>query len=281
MKQNKIRGNKMKGLNAYQLKWIAMIGMALHHALYPWQDIMPLWLMIPMYAAGGFAFPILGYFVVEGYKHTADLKRYILRLFIFGTIAIPFYMLALGVFRFNIMFAIIVSLLCLALYDKLKSKVLFWLIFVLMSIPMLMFFDWVFFGPIVVMLYRLIKNETARRLVPGFVAGLLWLALSSFAMWGLIQVTPYLYTDGAMMTAEFARAQRDMIYAMMGNTNVVISSLFFPIACVAAAFLMKNYNGERGKKSKWLFYSFYPIHLAVIAILALLTGFADFSVFGF
>jgi len=271
----------MLKLNAYQLKWIAMIGMILHHALYPWQDIMPLWLLIPMYAVGGLAFPILGYFVVEGYKHTSNLKRYILRLFIFGMIAIPFYMLVLGLFRFNIMFTIIVSLLLLALYDRIKIKVLFWLIFVLVSIPMLMFFDWVFFGPIVVILYRLIKNETARRLVPGFVAALLWLGISLFSFWGLVQVTPYLYADGPMMTAEFAQAQRDMIYSMMGNTNVVTASLFFPIFCVLGAILIKNYNGERGKKSKWLFYVFYPLHLAIIAIIAIITGFANFGVFGF
>jgi hypothetical protein len=271
----------MLTFNAYQLKWIAIIGMMLHHALYPWQDVLPLWALIPMYAAGGFAFPIMGYFVVEGYRHTSDLKKYILRLFIFGAIAIPFYTLVLGLFRFNIMFAIIVSLLLLALYDKLKSKVLFWMIFVLVSIPMLLLFDWLFFGPLVVLLYRVIKNETARRLVPGFVAALLWLALSAFAMWGLVQVSPFLYADGPMMTAEFARAQRDMIYSMMGNTNVVISSLFFPLVCVAAAILIKHYNGEQGKQSKWLFYAFYPVHLAIIAIIALLTGFRDLAVFGF
>ncbi|MCL2195356.1 MAG: conjugal transfer protein TraX [Oscillospiraceae bacterium] len=270
--------------NAHQLKWIAMIGMFLHHALYPWQDVLPLGLLIPMYAAGGLAFPILGYFVVEGYRHTSNLKRYILRLGIFGAIAIPFYMLSLGLFRFNIMFSIIVSLLLLLIYDKLKHKaglkVVFWLIFVVVSIPMLMMFDWLFFAPLVVLLYHIIKSETARRIVPGVVAGVLWLGLSAFAMWGLSMVNPYLYTGNPMMSAEFAVQQRDMIYGMMGNTNVVIASLFFPVFCVIAALLIKNFNGERGKRAKWLFYSFYPIHLAVIAVVALITGFASFSVFG-
>ncbi|MCL2531783.1 MAG: conjugal transfer protein TraX [Oscillospiraceae bacterium] len=271
--------------NAHQLKWIAMIGMFLHHALYPWQDVLPLWLLIPMYAAGGLAFPILGYFIVEGYKHTSNLKRYILRLGLFGAIAIPFYMLSLGLFRFNIMFSIIVSLLLLLIYDKLKHravlKVVYALIFVLVSIPMILIFDWLFFGPLVVLLYHIIKQENARRLIPGIVAGLLWLALSAFSMWGLLQVGPYLYADGPMMTAEFAQAQRDMIYGMMGNTNVVISSLFFPVFCFIGAFLIKNFNGERGKRAKWLFYGFYPAHLAAIAIVALITGFTSFSVFGF
>ena len=271
----------MLKLNDFQLKWVAMIGMTLHHALYPWQDVLPLWLLIPMYAAGGLAFPILGYFVVEGYKHTSNLKRYMLRLAIFGAIAIPFYTLSLGIFRFNIMFSIIASLLCLALHERIKFKPAFWLLFVLIMIPMALFFDWLFFAPVVVMLYRLIKNETARRLVPGIVAGSLWFALSAFTMWGLMQVTPYLYSDGAYMTAEFAREQRDMIYSMMGNTNVVIASLFFPVFCVAGAILIKNYNGQRGKRMKWLFYAFYPLHLAIISILGLMTGFIDWTVFGF
>jgi len=266
----------MLKLNAYQLKWIAMIGMALHHALYPWQDVIPLWLLIPMYAVGGLAFPILGYFILEGYKHTSDLKRYIMRLAIFGAISIPFYMLTIGLFRFNIMFAIIMSLLSLAMYDKIKNKAIFWAIFVLMCIPMIMFFDWLFFGPVVVMLYRLIRNETARRMVPGFVAGLLWFILSAFAFWGLSLINPLLYTEYAV----YAMAQRDMIYSMMGNTNVVIASLFFPLFCVVGAILIKNYNGERGKRMKWFFYAFYPAHLAAIAIIGLITGFVNFSVLG-
>jgi len=186
-------------------------------------------------------------------------------------------MLVLGVFRFNIMFAIIMSLLLLTMYDKIKSKIIFWVIFVVLSIPMLMLFDWLFFGPLVVMLYRLIKNETAKRMVPGFVAGALWLMLSGFTFWGLSIINPLLYTEYAV----YVIPQRDMIYSLMGNTHVVISSLFFPVFCVIGAILIKNYNGQRGKKMKWLFYGFYPLHLAIIAIVALITGFVDLSVFGF
>lgn len=267
----------MLKLNAYQLKWIAILGMMIHHALYPWQDVMPLWLMIPMYAVGGFAFPIMGYFVVEGYYHTSNLRRYILRLLLVGLISIPFYMLVLGVFRFNIMFSIALSLLFLVMYDKIKIKAIFWAIFVVLAIPQIMFFDWVFFAPLVVMLYRLIRNENARRLVPGIVAGVLWLALSAFALLGLSMINPLLYTEYAVYVIE----QRDMIYSMMGNTNVVISSLFFPVFCIFAAILVRNFNGERGKNMKWLFYGFYPVHLAIIAIIALITGFTSFSIFGF
>jgi len=72
-----------KNLDAYKLKWIAIIGMVLSHMVYAWQDIMPLWLMIPLMATGGLTYPIMGYFVIEGYKHTSDVKKYLLRLFVF------------------------------------------------------------------------------------------------------------------------------------------------------------------------------------------------------
>jgi len=268
----------MLRLDAYKLKWIAIIGMALHHTVYPWQDIMPLWMMIPLYAVGGLTFPIMGYFVVEGYKYTSNLKGYILRLFVFGLISIPFYMLVMGLFRFNIMFVIIVSLLVLLMYDKIKTRAVFWVIFVLLWIPMFMFFDWLFFGPIVVLLYYTIKNEKARRLAPSFVAGALWLSLSLLSLWGLAQLRQLTELGGDIAIA--ASAQMDMLYNVFGNTNIIISSVFFIFGCVAGGFLVKNYNGERGKQMKWLFYAFYPIHLAVIGVVALAFGLVDINTLG-
>ena len=70
----------IKNLDAYKLKWIAIIAMALNHMVIAWWAAIPLWLAFPMYAVGGVTFPIMGYFVVEGYKHTSNFKKYILRL---------------------------------------------------------------------------------------------------------------------------------------------------------------------------------------------------------
>ena len=56
----------MLSLDAYKLKWIAIIGMVLNHIVIAWWDIVPVGLAVPMYAAGGLTFPILSYFVVEG-----------------------------------------------------------------------------------------------------------------------------------------------------------------------------------------------------------------------
>ena len=257
----------MLRLDSYKLKWIAIICMVLFHIIYPWQDTLPLNVMIPLSIAGGATFPIMAYFIVEGYKHTSSLKGYMKRLAIFGLISMPFHFIVFGMMRFNIMFTIIVSLFCLVLYDNIKSKPVFWALFILISNLTALFFDWFAFGPLIVLLYYIIKNETARRLVPGIVAGVLWFLTGAFTLWGLNGMYAMYEMGGAM--AVNARFGIDMIHSMIGNAYVVESSMYLIIGSFIGALLVYGYNGERGKRMKWLFYSFYPIHLAALCLLPL------------
>jgi len=256
----------MKDLNAYKLKWIAIIGMILNHMVVAWWEIIPLWLVFPMYAAGGLTFPIMGYFVVEGYKHTSNLKRYILRVLAFGLIAMPFHILALGIPLgggspalypwLNIMFSIALGLLVLVMYDKIKFRVLFWLIYVILIVPIsFLFFEWYFIGVTMVLLFYIIKNESVRRIVPPIFAGVCWLGLS---------LLPTMEIPYEILPEGFS--------PLIGNPEFATVMTTFIIGCVAAAVLLKNYNGERGKRMKWLFYILYPLHLAVLAAVALALG---------
>lgn len=256
-------------LDAYKLKWVAIIAMVLNHMVVTWWDIIPTWLAIPMYAAGGLTFPIMAYFVVEGYKHTSSLPRYIMRLFVVGLIALPFHFLALnlplsggfiGVYPLlNILFSIILSLVVLVLYDKIKFRVLFWLLYVVVIVPVsFIFFEWYFVGVTTVLLFYIIGNESARRIVPPIVAGVLWILMSLSA--GLMPV--------------------EGIDALVTDPGFIAIMPTFAIGCFAAAFLVKNFNGERGKRMKWLFYTFYPVHLAVLAGVAIALGLLDLSIFG-
>ena len=258
----------MKGLNAYQLKWIAIIGMVLSHMVYAWHEIMPLWLMIPLMASGGLTFPIMGYFVVEGYRHTSNLKQYFFRLFVFGLIATLFYPLVFRAVQFNIMFSIMLCLVMFLLYDKLNGRFWFWLIFPLFLVVAL-FFDWWLFGVIMLLLYYLIRNENIRRVVPALVGGGLF---ALFALWGLFQIRPLLAMPGG---AEIAV---EMLGAM-GSMDFMISSVCMIFGVLAAAYMLRHYNGERGKQAKWLFYVAYPLHLAVLGGIALALGLVDFSVY--
>jgi len=69
---------------------------------------------------------------------------------------------------------------------------------------------------------------------------------------------------------------------MMGMTiGLMVATPVFAIGCFLGAILIRNYNGERGKRAKWLFYVAYPTHLAIIAAIMVLTGVATFNLFGF
>jgi len=205
----------------------------------------------------------MAYFVIEGYKHTSNLKKYILRLLIFGLISIPFHMLTFRLIGLNIMFTIVMGILCVILYDKMKNRGLFWVLFVLIAllttvpIP----FDWSGIGVIVILLTHIIKDETKRRTVPAIVGGVFMLLAS---------------VSGALAFTLF-ELQTNM--AMADATLMWVSTSFI-IGCVAAAFLLKHFNGERGKRMKWLFYTFYPLHLAVLGGVALALGLVGLHTFG-
>ena len=264
--------------DAYTLKWIAIIGMVLNHMVFAWWEVLPRWLAFPLYAAGGVTFPIMAYFVVEGYKHTSNLKRYFLRLFIFGLISIPFHILVFrGGLGMNILFTIILSLFALIMYDKIKVRVIFWISFILLLVVSTLFLmDWYIIGPIVVLMYHIIKKEGTRRFLPGIVAGAFWFVFLGLALISLIHVE-------AMIEAGYdidIEAAASGMAVDFFNVEFFTVGLTFLIGCILGAFLVHGYNGERGKRMKWVFYAFYPIHLAVLAIVSLALGLIDFSLLG-
>jgi len=264
--------------NAYTLKWIAVIGMISNHIAIGLAPVLPLAPLLILYAAGGLTYVIMAYFVVEGYKHTSSLKKYIGRLFIFGLIAQAFHPIVLGVtdvlgtgFFLNIMFTIILSLFILLMYDKIKIRFLFWLLFVLACIAS-MFMDLFFVGILVPFLYYSIKKESRKRTLPGIVAGII------FASFGLLSaIMPLIY----LTTGEFSTEIHTMVDMTGMTVELMVVTPFFAIGCFLGSILIRNYNGERGKPAKWLFYVAYPLHLAIIAGIAVLAGVATFNLFGF
>ena len=257
----------MPRLDAYKLKWIAIIAMICNHMAITWWEIIPLWLAYPLYAVGGLTFPIMGYFVAEGYKYTSNLKKYVLRLLMFGVIALPLHIAALtipmgggnpAVYPFlNIMFTIALSLFSLYLYDKIKSRVIFWIVYITLIVPVSMLFEWWFIGTTVVLLSYIIQNESARRVVPSIFAGVLHflLAISTVAS---VNTIP----------EEFLGSFPGVIF----DPEFVSIMPFFLAGCLLAGFLLYNYNGKRGKSMKYLFYIIYPVHFAVLVGVALALG---------
>ena len=269
---------KILSFDAFTLKWIAVIGMIANHVAIGLASVLPLWLMFILYGAGGLTYVIMAYFVVEGYKYTRNLKKYIGRLLIFGLIAQAFHPTVLGVTNvmggpifLNILFTIILSLLVLLMYDKIKIRVLFWLLFIVACV-VAMFMDLFFVGVLVPLLYYTIKKESRRRTLSGVVSGLL------FGIMGLfVALLPIIY----FTTGEMAEEMKQQVYQSGMTAELMLVMPSFAIGCFLGAILIRNYNGERGKPAKWLFYIVYPTHLAIIALIAVLLGVTSFNLFGF
>ena len=255
------------GLNAYTLKMVAIIGMALQHTAIVLGEVIPIWLHFPLQFAGGFTFPIMAFFVAEGYKHTSNLKKYMGRILIFALIAQVPYMAAfetMFVFgiSFNIMFTIFIGLTMLVLYDKMKIRWLFWVIFVITCIITVLA-DWGIVGPVMILMYHTIKSDKAKKIATPIVAGsftLIFGIIVSIAMVVVMMVSndPLL---AELLDAEAAAVGMD-----------ALAGLLFPVGSFASIALLLNYNGQRGRSMKYLFYVFYPLHFVILSLLAFALG---------
>lgn len=227
------------GFNAFTLKMIAIIAMLIDHigAVFFPQAV---WMRV----IGKLTFPIMAFFIVQGYHHTRDVKRYVLRLLIAAAIsAVPFG-LAFGhwINAGNVMLTLALGLIALWVMDHVQSK--------------------------------------GKRI--GLIV--LLCALSSFGDWAIIGVPIIIsfgmaYKQGK--TFNSITLCMFVIMLLLGLESAIISThapiwarVLMPLAQggggLFALPLLKRYNGQRGTDARWLFYGFYPIHLAIIAAINLL-----------
>jgi hypothetical protein len=264
---------KMGGLSldTFTLKIIAIISMGLSHTMMVLGDIVPIGVHIPLYALRGITFPIMAFFLTEGFKRTSNVKKYMLRLLIFAIIAQVPYMLALGLGTFNIIFAILLGLVGLMLYDNLyvkaQKRALFVVLFVLLLIVATFTVEGQFFGPILIFLFYVIKDEKKRRTYPLVIFGALSVIIS------ILNRITLAIDETAVVNAMQSGAA--MQYELMMMQYSIVS-----IGTFAIIPLVRAYNGQKGRNAKYLFYAFYPLHFAILAAVAYALGIADFSILG-
>lgn len=234
---------KIKFINSNILKIIAMILMLIDHL---WATIIPgnQW----MTNLGRLAFPIFAFLIVEGFTHTSDFKKYAKRLFIFGLISeIPFNLIYTGSFIFpfhqNVMFTLLLGLLCINEIDKIKNNKNCKTIIVgtlkilgLLLIGTVGFVDYGVTGILTIIVFYIFRNF-------------------KFAWLGQLISLILLYVV-------FFKGQSVII-------NVFGFEYFLPLQGLGVLSLIPIwlYNGEKGKKNKLLqysFYAFYPVHMLCI-----------------
>lgn len=219
-----------------QLKLLAILTMTIDHigaVLYPEVTVLRL--------VGRLAFPIFAFLLVEGYGHTSDVKKYLIRLWVFALISeIPYDLAFDGVLydpsHQNIFFTLGLALLGLWAMDRLSDTdpVVGPLVFVLLCvISLLLRTDYNIFGMATVFLFHRYRGEKIKAL---YGVALLHLA--------------YGVMDSGLLNGAFVL--RHMI-----QSAAAVSVLFIGL-----------YNGEKGRSFKYVFYVFYPLHLTLLWLVA-------------
>lgn len=232
------------GIDAFWLRILACIAMLCDHV---WAMMISgnFW----MTCFGRIAMPIFAFQLVEGFFHTHNLKKYILRMFLFAILTeIPFNLMMgssiIYPFHQNILFTFLIALLAMAAMQKVREKAQWWIavpacmgITLLASAIATVFMtDYFGFGVLTVLIFYFLRN--------------------------------FRFAWAAQLAAMFA-----IHWSMMGGRviPVAVGSFFFEIPEQAFALLalipIWLYNGKKGFATKWsqlAFYSFYPVHMLVL-----------------
>lgn len=233
----------MKKLNSNHLKLIAIIAMTIDHIadlIYPG---MPNNIISNiLHIIGRLTAPIMFFFICEGFYYTKNLKKYILRLFLFAIISHFAYCFAFeinyipfssgNIFnQTSIMWSLAWSVV--ALYIIYKTNLKEWQKWILIILINIITFssDWSCIAVMSILSMYSNRGNLKKQII-------------SMSFWILIYaIISYLFVS--------------KIYGLI--TLGVL--LVYP--------LLNVYNGKKGKLNwmKWFFYIYYPLHLIVIGIL--------------
>lgn len=270
---------KKKGLDASQLKIIALITMLIDHIgaiiipfLQGYTENMTTFIalegiMVIMRLVGRISFPIFAFLIVNGFYHTRNRKKYLLRLSIFALISEPFFDVAISgrwleFTHQNVFFTLALGLLAIWGYDNISKDQgvkfiggLFIILIGLMAANLRTDYD--LYGILTIFIMYLFFENKTRMSIMLVVLNLLlygqsigvWSSVSSFIHDGYGFVT----TDGLGVILQV------LVYLQC------IAQLF----CLVALWPISKYNGEKGsiKLNKYFFYAFYPLHLFILNLM--------------
>ena len=240
-----------RGLPGSVLKWVAIITMLIDHIgvtlVLGWAKYRHYWgtgiesrsFYYLVRGVGRLGFPLFCFLLAEGFFHTRNRWKYLLRLFVFALISeIPFDLAFNGAWlefsSQNVFFTLTLGLLAMTLWDLLVGF-----------------------------------SETGSR-------GWRWIAAVACAA-ALATAAHYMETDyGAMGVALILVMallrdkpwKRDLAAAGVLAAMIPFGSHWIELFGVLAFPLFHLYNGQRGRQSKYFFYIFYPAHLTILALLA-------------
>jgi len=227
-----------KGLTSNALKVIAIIAMTIDHTatvFFPryCTDIPILFLHV----IGRLTAPIMMFLIVEGYHHTRNIKKYILRLFILAIVSHFAYRFVFDktyntVFdQTSVIWAFMLGLIALVISEN--SKIKMWQKQIIIGICMFGAFPADWSSPAALAIFHMGKNRDS------FWKKMLCLVVC-IAMYSIIY---FIFVN--------------KVYGLM------------QMLIVLAIPILYQYNGQRGtwKGMKWFFYIYYPLHLIALGLI--------------
>lgn len=186
---------------------------------------------------GRLSFPIFAFLITEGYKYTKNLKKYFTRLLIFAIISQIPYMLFINTFSnsfsLNILFTLILGLLGITIYDKIKYKPLGIIIVILFAtIANILHFDYGWFGIAIIFIFYIFKEKK--------------LLMNLFFC--IVVFINYFYNYLISLRIEY---------------------LLIILFCSLSLIPINLYNEKKGKNIKYFLYVFYPLHLIILYLLSM------------
>jgi len=250
--------------------------MGINHTTIVLWEIVPPWIHIILGFTFGIAFPIMAFFVVEGFRRTSNVKRYMLRLLVFGAIAQIPYTVAFGIWQLNVVFSILLGLICIIMHEKLyvekERKGLFVVLFILILIASLITVESGPFGLIMIFLYKVIKDEMKRRTVTLVVWGAFMVFVSLMTRVLTLMVDVLGDVLGKYALDAYVLETTQMTGTIMEHSNMMLQFFTIPIGTFLIIPLLRAYNGELGRRAKYLFYTFYPMHFVILILIAWAIG---------
>ncbi|MGG4220713.1 TraX family protein [Paenibacillus jamilae] len=202
--------------------WLAMLTMLIDHVGLVFFPTDPAWRI-----AGRLAFPIYAYALYLGYTRTRNIRSYMLRLLGLALISQVPYMLAFDVYRPNVIWTLLVSLLALAAASRMKH--------------------WVSVSA----LY-------------GLTALFMELSQMDYGAYGLLLVLIYQYTRSYMIIA--AHFVLNVVYDMVHHANIQHFSLLSSILIVCFATGESGFDGRVPRWLWRSFYPVHLAVIALIRI---------------
>ena len=174
---------------------------------------------------GRIAFPIFAFAISEGYKHTRNLKNYILRIGIFAVLLqIPSWIFSYN-YPLNIFFTLFTGLCLISVLKNKNMNDVVKIIFTIMIffITRKINLDYGLYGLFTILIFTFYNENKLKMMI-------------NFVILNIINVVRPNIFD-----LDFTQ-----IYSLLALIPIIL------------------YNGEKGKSWKYFFYLFYPLHFLVI-----------------